>query len=969
VGTHQQHLDAETLAAYVDGRLAVGELDSADRHIDACRSCRSELSALAAASSLPIAADREAPEGTLGRYHLLRELGRGAMGIVLRAWDPELARPVAIKLLRDVESGEQLRDEARTLARLRHPNVVAVYDVLGDEHGMYVAMELVDGTTLRGYCNGRTRREILDACARAGRGLAAAHDAGVVHRDFKPENVLVGDGGEVRVSDFGLARATDAATDGALAGTPAYMAPEVLRRERATARSDQYSYCVTVHEMLTGRRPIGSDDVDASLPSWIARVLRRGLAREPAERWDSLHVIVDALADNRDERRRRRLRFVATTVGALATGGLAVWLASGAAPTCDVEAALGEVYDGARRADIVGAIDRARGDGTRVARAVDLHAAAWIAARRDACEATHVRGEQTQLALDRRVACLDRGRRELDELLRVLAFADAELAGNAQDAIARLRDPTACTASDDALPADVAGRVRVEHARTLIDRAAALQYAGRLDDADALAERAARLATATPRLAAEALLVQARVAIDRAKYDRAEERLFDALHAAQRGRDDHLVAEIWVELVMTTGAQQHRFDLALSNVRAADAALARVDPGALELRYTHALGALLLAQGKLDQARPRIEQGLALTGTDPRRRGQRGLLLSNLCDVERQAGHLVVARKHCDEALALVEQVFGPDHVRVAITHNVTGSLAFGQRDWSRAERHYRRVLEIFERRNQADQLTYALAVSNLGAVYSSREDLVSARAHFERAAALFEAHHPVHPQRLFPLQGLASLALRDGDPARAADYYARARDMMVGTYAPESPQLLTVRYNLALAYHEGNQPARARVEIDELIARTLTPGKEQWMLAARGLDLAAQLADARKDFTSSLALLERALAASAHANVPSERALLLRHVGQVHRRTNKPTAAVAPLEEALALFEAEPEPDAYDIGTTRYHLAFALSKSGRDPVRAIGLARQAARDLANAKTGEALAEYRAKLAAFLRGR
>jgi serine/threonine protein kinase len=282
----EAHLDADTLAAYVDGRLAITELDSADRHIDECRSCRSELSALAAVHSLPVAADREAPEGRLGRYHVLRELGRGSMGIVLRAWDPELARPVAIKLLRDVESSDQLREEARTLARLRHPNVVAVYDVLSDDHGMYVAMELVDGDTLRGYCKGKSPDQIIDACVRAGTGLAAAHDAGVIHRDFKPENVLVGADGEVRVTDFGLARTTDSPDSGAVAGTPAYMAPEVLRREPATALSDQYSYCVTVHEMLTGKRPTG-DDVDPALPAWIARALRHGLAREPGKRWDS----------------------------------------------------------------------------------------------------------------------------------------------------------------------------------------------------------------------------------------------------------------------------------------------------------------------------------------------------------------------------------------------------------------------------------------------------------------------------------------------------------------------------------------------------------------------------------------------------------------------------------------------------------------------------------------------------------
>jgi serine/threonine-protein kinase len=152
----EQHLDPDTLAAYVDGRLHVEELGSADRHIDACGSCRSELSALAAVHTLPVGPERDVPEGKLGRYHVLRELGRGSMGVVLRAYDPELARPVAIKLLRDV-TRDELRDEARTLARLRHPNVITVYDVFSDEHGVYLAMELVDGDTLRGFATGRTR--------------------------------------------------------------------------------------------------------------------------------------------------------------------------------------------------------------------------------------------------------------------------------------------------------------------------------------------------------------------------------------------------------------------------------------------------------------------------------------------------------------------------------------------------------------------------------------------------------------------------------------------------------------------------------------------------------------------------------------------------------------------------------------------------------------------------------------------
>src|SRR5690606_38157784 len=161
----------------------------------------------------------------------LGELGRGAMGIVLRAHDPELARDVAIKVVRDVDgrTRELLRREARALAKLRHPHVVTVHDVIVEDDRICIAMELVPRGTLRAYCDGKPRADIVDACVRAGRGLAAAHDAGVVHRDFKPENVLCGAAGEVKVGDFGLAQAADDSPDGALCGTPAYMAPEVLR--------------------------------------------------------------------------------------------------------------------------------------------------------------------------------------------------------------------------------------------------------------------------------------------------------------------------------------------------------------------------------------------------------------------------------------------------------------------------------------------------------------------------------------------------------------------------------------------------------------------------------------------------------------------------------------------------------------------------------------------------------------------
>jgi tetratricopeptide (TPR) repeat protein len=294
--------------------------------------------------------------------------------------------------------------------------------------------------------------------------------------------------------------------------------------------------------------------------------------------------------------------------------------------------------------------------------------------------------------------------------------------------------------------------------------------------------------------------------------------------------------------------------------------------------------------------------------------------------------------------------------------------LEFSAHDLDAAEPLYKRAIDIFERRGARDHLVYALALSNLGALYSTRDQVEPARAQFEHAIEMYRAYHPDHPQRLMPLQGLASLALRSGDATHAVEYYEQVQRGMAATYAADSPQLLSVDYNLALAYRSAKQPARAQAVLDELIARTLAPGKESWMLAARALDSAATLADDRKDYPASIALRERALAALSHTDDPATRALVLKQLGQSRRVMHRPDLAIAPLEEALAYVEKHAE-DAYDIGIVRYNLALALWESGRDRPRSIELAKLAADDLAKAKTGDELQHYRDTINQFLRAR
>lgn len=856
----QVHLDADTLAAYVDRRLAIGELGRVDQHIDACGSCRRELSVLAALQSEPPVELGEAPLGTLGRYELLREIGRGAMGIVMRAYDPELARAVAIKLVHgvDADTRELLRREARALAKLRHPNVVTVHDVVVDDDGLYVAMELVEGDTLRGYCRDKPLRAILAACVLAGRGLAAAHDAGVVHRDFKPENVLCGTTGEVKVGDFGLARAIDESPDGALCGTPAFMAPEVLSREPATAASDQYSFCVSVQQLLTGH----------AVPRWVARVLERGLAADPLRRFPSMHALVEALDDDPTTRRRRR--------GALAAGGLAA-IALGAALTqlaasqpgaaCSVDAGWDPAERQAVHARLILAADADAA--TRVVRALDQYVARWTASRTAACAAKDART----------LACLDRSRRELDAFTATLLTADG-VASRALEATAQLADPRSCDASFAALPDQPAQRVVAEHARTVLAQVNALVFAGDARGAGMLVDRLVPQVADVPVLRAEALYARARIAIDRGQHERAELLLFEALHAAELAHDDVLVATIWVDIVGTTGAQRQRFDLALSNARAADAALARITPSAeLRMRYGYQFGALLLAHGQLDEARRRLEAVLPLGTGDPSRQLQLGLVELALCDVERQQNKVPAAKQRCTDGMARVEEALGPTHLKVAVSLSQVGAIAYTERDFDAAERIYTRAIDIFEQRGATEHFAYAQALSNLGAVFSERGHLLRASQLYRRSLAAFDAH-PGHPQRLMPLQGLANIALRTGHPDEAIPHYEQIREARRAAFPAGHPAVLGAEFNLALAYQASKQPAKAEPLFVELAATALRPGNEAWMIGGRALDLAGQIALERGDRRVAIERFERAVDVLSKVSPPEHRDTALQHLG-----------------------------------------------------------------------------------------
>ena len=280
----------------------------------------------------------------IGRYVVLGILGSGGMGDVFSALDEHLKRRVAIKRIARRSDDESTRQrslrEAQALARLSHPNIVTVYEAFEVDAQLCIVMELVAGQTLREWLKERPRprAEVLGALLQAGRGIAAAHAAGLVHRDLKPDNIMIGEDGRVRVMDFGLAQGVEETTwpcagdplfgsntrNGVFVGTPGYMAPEQQLGLAADVRSDVFGYCVLVFEALHGLRPFqGRDDAavrEATLagrvvtsaggkvPTWLDAVIRRGLVVEPAARWPMMEPLLDALARDPLALRRRRWR-------------------------------------------------------------------------------------------------------------------------------------------------------------------------------------------------------------------------------------------------------------------------------------------------------------------------------------------------------------------------------------------------------------------------------------------------------------------------------------------------------------------------------------------------------------------------------------------------------------------------------------------------------------------------------------
>lgn len=862
---------------------------------------------------------------SVARYLVVDHVGEGGMGIVYKAYDPELDRLVAIKLLHagvggstDAARREQLLREGRALAKLSHPNVLAVYDVGTFEDDVFIATEFVEGPTLRQWLRQarRSRAEIVGAFLTAGAGLAAAHRAGLVHRDVKPANVLVGADGRVRVLDFGLAEpegnaplAGAGGTEPAIAGTPSYMAPEQRDGRPVDGRTDQFGFCVSLYEALYGELPfegLGTEyeassnagrvraaPPSADVPRWLRQIVVRGLASKPEDRWPSMDALLTELRRDRTATRRRWLGLTAALAVAIAAT-LAVRSAARTPPAMcrGAERKLAGAWDDARRAEVAAAFDRTNApfatDALRITRAtLDDYAARWTKMHTDACEATRVRGEQSEELLDLRMECLDGRLGEVRAQVDVLARADAKTVEKSVQAVRTLPSLAAC-ADAAALrapirPPSADARARVDAVRGDLSVARAQQRAGRYAEALVVAKRAVDAAAPLDYrpLDAEALFLQGDLEDDVGDYAASADSLRRATAAAIAGDHRDLAARALLGVVTVVGLRQARFAEAHAWATLAGAAADRTGDPFLRGMLARNLGRVAYREGDRATSRAEIERCLSLWR--PALAEDDDYVAGALTDL----GNVAIADGRYDDAtavylrsLAIQEALFGAHHPNLAANLNNLGSVYAKVGEWKASEASLESARALWEAALGPEHPKVALATFNLAETRLELGDVERARADAERALAIWQkAYGSEHPDVAQGLQGIADVQRARGDAKAALATYERALAMREKLLGPKHDLLVETLLGdglarLALGDAKGAAPLLARAAaIDEANAGDpIELGQARLALAratramgdsARAREIAGQ---ARGAFATASGARARALAASVDA-------------------------------------------------------------------------------------------------------
>lgn len=839
----------------------------------------------------------------IGRYLVLEAIGSGSMGVVYSAWDPSLDRKVALKLVRRTGNDEtldaRLLREAKALARLAHPNVVAVHDAGTHDAQVFLAMEFVDGVTLGQWLQQqpRTWQQALAVFIGAGEGLAAAHRAQLVHRDFKPDNVLVEPTGRARVTDFGLARDAGASAtlestvprsdasafvtrEGSLTGTPAYMSPEQFRGQGADARSDQFSFCIALYEALWGRRPFEGKslgELEAAVlqgrlipppPSKVPRRIReavlRGLSTEPSARHPNLEALLDELQAQPLVTTGRAVIGVAV-LAALVAGG-ALWSRESKLRCTGAETKLHGVWDAERRRLAEAAFVATKAPGAESAAqrafdALDAYASAWVTMHGEACRATRVTGEQSEAVMDQRMRCLARRRDELDAQAALFEKATPEIVARAAQAAGGLSVLAPC-ADLDALreqPAlENAGLAsRVAELRRAVADVKALKNSGRYAKA---IERAEALLPEVRTLGYQPLLAELLVQLGDAQepagqIDAAEKSFEAAVFEAEACRHDEVVALASVRLVLVTGARRGKPEAAAVWEKHASAAIARLGSRPeLEADLNDHAASALMAQHKAEEALARHRLALPLR---ERALGPAHPLvaasLNNMGNALVELGRLDEAEASYRRARDVYERALGPEHPRVAMAWDNLANLFDARGDMKQLAEAAEKGLVLRERVLPPSHPEIAISLIHVAVAQSFRGEHAAAVAGVERAVQILSAGPgPTHP---LTLETLAYL----GDVLGAAGRHAEALEQFEKVLRVEVPPAMQLRCRVGAAteLQALGKTTEATARLEDALRESVgqTPSVPQ----ARGALLLGRLVWARGDRVRAKVLVEQA--------------------------------------------------------------------------------------------------------------
>jgi len=721
----------------------------------------------------------------IGPYTILERVGAGGMGTVFAAYDPDLDRRVAVKVLRrdrmgDERAGERFVREGRTLARLTHPNVLSVFGAGDSDHGPYLAMELVEGRDLDVWLRETKRAwpDVARVFIQAARGLQAVHTAGIVHRDFKPSNVLLADDGRVLVADFGLARAptnedtmdiavtstSGTATEGPV-GTPMFMSPEQREHLGVTAASDQYSFCVAMQHAL--------QDVE-DVPRAVEAALERGLEEDPDARWPSMEALTEALDD---ARRGPGHRWKTFGVAALVAGtlGAFVWSSQGDSPLpCDgAGQPIAELWTEDAKASVAKHPDTAT--------KLETHANAWTDIRTKVCE-DRTRGLVSRPLTEARVSCLERGLGGFEDAVQLASVAAH--GADAQDAIDNLlEDPGRCLEPESSHfttwrhPDPEVRRLGDEVIRNA-SRLWAASNTSRSDEVASLTQRLERelptLIDPTPRG------IVARVLGHRTNdNDLRESRFRQAMEDGIRSRNDELVVKASLDL---SSLLRKRRD------------------------FEGALHALDLCQASIDRLQTYADAHDALRNFSPLLQGK---LYNKRGVVHLDLGEYAEAR---DAFRAALVEWKGHAASQRLLAENNLGEALRGLGHYDDAVEGYGRALRLAQEEVDGDHAWIAAILMNRGNARLQSGQVEAAAADIEPALAMAKRLSGNDLARTAATElDTVPLRLARGDLDTAADILQRCADHLERTLAPNDPYWVK-------APLFGSQLARARGNVEQAL-------------------------------------------------------------------------------------------------------------------------------------------------------